>query len=73
MRTPAIRTHADPLLTLPVRSFWCQTIGTPRRGCRVDAITPAGAKLEGSHKLRVMPERVVVVESQAFLPSLELC
>lgn len=73
MRTPSIRTHADPLLSLPTRSFWCQTIGVPRRGCRVDAITNAGAKLEGSHKLRVQPDRCVVVESQLFLDSLGLC
>lgn len=73
MRQADIRTHADPLQTLEVRSFWVQSIGTPRRGTRVDAITIAGAKLAGAHALRVQPDRVVVVESQVHLPSLELC
>ena len=70
MRCPRISTHPDPLTTLEVRSFWVQSIGVPRRGCRVSAITLAGAKLVGAHKLKVLPDRVVVVESQAYLPSL---
>lgn len=73
MHSTRISTHADPLTTLEVRSFWVQSIGVPRRGCRVSAITIAGAKLAGAHALRVQPDRVVVVESQVHLPSLELC
>ena len=64
--SPAIRTTGDSLLSLPVRHYSVTAL-LPRRTCSVDAITEAGTRLVGAHRLGVVPERVLVVETQRRL------
>lgn len=64
--SPRIITRPDPLLSLPTRRYSCTRV-LPRKSVIVDAITEAGARLEAGHRLRVMPDRLLVVEVELRL------
>ena len=64
--SPAIKTSADALVTLPVRRFSVST-GNPRRARTVEATTLGGARLLGAAILCAQPEFCTVVEIQTRL------
>lgn len=63
-RSTQLRARPDSLISLPTRAFSC--VAGSRR-VTVHALTLSGARLEASHKLRVMPNAVTVVEIERRL------
>jgi len=70
--SPNITTHADPIGSLPLRTFLASTLA-PRRQQRIRAVSLNAARFAASVMLGVHYTKLVVVEVESKLRSLRVC